>query len=1105
MRKRIGAIPFAILLAGLVSCQKIVAEREQPQDQKSEITLHAGSQLLSKVTLGNGLNPVWSQNDTIAVFDGVSINPFVASTIDGSSAEFGGSVSSGATTLTAVYPCNRARLGSGNKIMLEFPDNQLVAVGDSSCSSALICVAKTSMEDKHLDFKNVYSLLKVDIDIDGVTSLKITGKKGETLAGTCEMDIDSESVTPVEKKSSITVRSASGSFAKGSYYVAVLPVSFTEGFSVQMSRADGMTAVKTTENSLSVARNRGADLSSVTFETKWKIEISTAAQLLEWNSGSSLRTAFDEVELKNDINLDGQEWVPTDFKGVFEGNGYHIYNIVVTPSSTIQTDRLLGGFFARIYGNVQNLVLGSSDGISYDGKSIVKLGATELTGWSLAGGVAGSLNGGQIKNVTTFSTVEVSAEFAKKAKIGGVVGVVNAADSKLTDCSNYGSVVNNASTSTATTDGNRSNIGGIAGCCEDKSGIEISGCKNYGTVTSNNSEVEFIGGVIAVSNGGVAAGGTGGNVITIKDCCNYGKVSISNGSKPSVGGIAGCLCAAALEGCVNEGTVTANVTSELKIGGIAGKYIASVESAVRSCINGKSGDTGKGSIETDSGTASAFIGGIIGYIPTDATGALTVSACENHASIQTLNSYAGYIGGFGGYWNAKGCLINMENCHNYGDISNLSSAEDAGNNRVAGFVGEFANDQETVSSVTNCVNHAKVRTSKARKAAAMIGGLFGSASYMEITDCTNEGDISFSNTLAATNSMNVGGIVGYGNNGVIFTSCKNSGNVQIGSSAVTGLGITGGIVGNIVGGSIDGCTNSGNVSIQDGYNGNGNVGGMAGAIKGTSISGSTNKGAISIIKKKGHFLIGGILGETNAQAGACVKNCINEGTVTATESGYARQYFTVGGIVGRSKGVSGSQFEITGCTNRGVVTVSANTDNQLCNAGGIVGETNTYSKVSDNVNEVTGTVICVNDIADTYATRTAYAGGIIGGDNEGTVGAAGNDTVTGNTNYANVSATVTKGATAIGAGGVFGMLQRTGSFTDNMVLGTPAVVADGGAGAVMGYLAAPAIKEITASVSAGTTVNGVDYDSVKDSPAKISAWLLPGNNGNVSATIVDAQ
>ena len=128
---------------------------------------------------------------------------------------------------------------------------------------------------------------------------------------------------------------------------------------------------------------------------------------------------------------------------------------------------------------------------------------------------------------------------------------------------------------------------------------------------------------------------------------------------------------------------------------------------------------------------------------------------------------------------------------------------------------------------------------------------------------------------------------------------------------------------------------------------------------------------------------------------------------------------------------------------------------------------------------------------------------VFGGDNESTKDAAGNNTVTGNTNYGIITATVTNGATTCGAGGIGGTIRRKGTFTDNTnygnVVATNGATA-GGPGAVLGYMEATTVS-VTATISKSITVGGVTY-AAAESAGTLATWLCPNNN-NITATYVD--
>ena len=141
--------------------------------------------------------------------------------------------------------------------------------------------------------------------------------------------------------------------------------------------------------------------------------------------------------------------------------------------------------------------------------------------------------------------------------------------------------------------------------------------------------------------------------------------------------------------------------------------------------------------------------------------------------------------------------------------------------------------------------------------------------------------------------------------------------------------------------------------------------------------------------------------------------------------------------------------------------------------------------------------------------KTAYAGGIIGGDNEGTVDATFTMTFTDNKNYGLVTAKgqdVTLGT--VGAGGLIGTMRHVFTSIDaNVNYGN--VVGGGGnkggAGAVCGYMEATKAT-CPATVYSGVLVNNVAYSSVKDNSIKLMQWYCPlGNFDTAWVTITDIK
>ncbi len=223
------------------------------------------------------------------------------------------------------------------------------------------------------------------------------------------------------------------------------------------------------------------------------------------------------------------------------------------------------------------------------------------------------------------------------------------------------------------------------------------------------------------------------------------------------------------------------------------------------------------------------------------------------------------------------------------------------------------------------------------------GGLFGYIGHGgEVKNIIISGTI-INNIVRPT-----GGIVGR-NDGII-DNCVNNANVE------NNLMSVGGIAGSNFN-TIKNCVNSGTVKGSSGE-GAGGIVGNGGSIKEATIKEPIIESCTNTDKAivEGNSYIGGICGYTYASK---IKNCTNEGTVTASTS-------MVGGIVGESK------TDISSCKNKGEITSNGCPANQATTqgTGGIAGRaSSTISKCSN---------------IGTISSNGFFTGGIVGFGEEGT-------------------------------------------------------------------------------------------------------------------------
>ena len=254
---------------------------------------------------------------------------------------------------------------------------------------------------------------------------------------------------------------------------------------------------------------------------------------------------FEGVEfiLEKDIKLKNR-WTPiglssaAPFKGVFNGNGHKITNLIVYP------DYEYVGLFGSLAGEVKDLTV--------DG--------TIVSYYPNTGSIAGSLErGGTISKCTSTVTVQ------GKEMSGGIAGQNRGGS--IDHCMNYGTI---------------SGTFDVGGICGENFGGMIAKSGNHGEVYTTERNIGTYG------TGGIAGRSVGGNS-SITDCYNKGRITSAT---ETTGGITGYMNArgAKLIDCYNTGDLvvkapeTGNKKTKSYLGGIVGS-IGNGGIQVANCYN----------------------------------------------------------------------------------------------------------------------------------------------------------------------------------------------------------------------------------------------------------------------------------------------------------------------------------------------------------------------------------------------------------------------------------------------------------------------------------------------------------------------------------------
>ena len=232
----------------------------------------------TKVFVNEDLQLRWTADDRVSIFNKNTNNQqyrFLGATGDSegefesvAAAESGGS---SLANVVAVYPYQEATVTESGVLSLTLPAEQAYAA-KSFGPGANTMVSVTA--DDALLFKNAGGYLKLSLYGEGVqvSSITLTGNKGEKIAGKASVTMPLDGVPSVEMAAdaatSITLTCAEpvtlGTTEAGSvdFWFVVPPVEFSEGFTVSVTHQGGVFE-KSTDKCVAITRNHLAKMAPV--------------------------------------------------------------------------------------------------------------------------------------------------------------------------------------------------------------------------------------------------------------------------------------------------------------------------------------------------------------------------------------------------------------------------------------------------------------------------------------------------------------------------------------------------------------------------------------------------------------------------------------------------------------------------------------------------------------------------------------------------------------------------------------------------------------------------------------------------------------------------
>ncbi len=282
--------------------------------------------------------------------------------------------------------------------------------------------------------------------------------------------------------------------------------------------------------------------------------------------------------------------------------------------------------------------------------------------------------------------------------------------------------------------------------------ITVTNCVNNGEITG----MDQVGGLVGWADRSATS------TFTMTGCVNNGIVNATNNYG---GGLVGRPSEGAniFTDCVNNGTMNCYNS---QAGGIFGYANPSLETVIKNCLN-------TGTIQDIDTTDDKFIniGGIFGALTPKVDGnKLVIENCTNTADIAYAVASSKYAGGMFGLVTAssrKDLAIEIKNCVNTGDISNVTNA--------GGIIGRIHTESKKAASgtllVSGCVNTGNISGSNRTAGIVAESGTSAAYAIATIENCVNLGDIT---------GKQVGGICSYAYGSgsvsyVIMSGCANYG------------------------------------------------------------------------------------------------------------------------------------------------------------------------------------------------------------------------------------------------------------------------------------------------------------------------------------------
>lgn len=246
-------------IASLAACQE-----QQEVVKPSEPTRY---DLTATIEAVEDLTWSWEAEDVITVYDGKAVNAFVTSE-GGESAVFSGLANKNAEELMAIYPSTTQGRYFG-KVDMVLPVAQAGVKGGVAKSNIIMAAYKKNDGQNVLNFTNMVSFVKFNVSEDlDVVAVELKSNAGEPLAGNVKVGLFEEPTIEAAEGASAAV-TVSDDPCAGTYYVAVIPQTLTQGYTLNLVASDDSRASVTVSEEVVFERGKITELTADLTDVDW--------------------------------------------------------------------------------------------------------------------------------------------------------------------------------------------------------------------------------------------------------------------------------------------------------------------------------------------------------------------------------------------------------------------------------------------------------------------------------------------------------------------------------------------------------------------------------------------------------------------------------------------------------------------------------------------------------------------------------------------------------------------------------------------------------------------------------------------------------------------